>query len=100
MQNNSKNRAPRSNAKEAPVKPPVPEKLFTGVVTDCLRLNVRKEPRAGAEVVAVINALSQVAIDMEGSTELFCKVRTPDGIEGFCMKKYIQLRRSEKDHGA
>ena len=43
--------------------------------------------------MAVIDCLSQVDVDLDGSTKDFCKVRTPDGIEGFCMKKYIQLRR-------
>lgn len=93
MQNNSQNRTPRSDTKEVPVRPPVPEKPFIGVVTDCLRLNVHKEPEADALVVAIIDCLSQVTVDVDASTELFCKVRTPDGIEGFCMKKYIQLRR-------
>ena len=93
MQNNSQNRTPRPDTKEAPVKPPVSEKPFIGVVTDCLRLNVRKEPEADAPVVAIIDCLSQVTVDVDASTELFCKVRTSDGIEGFCMKKYIQLRR-------
>lgn len=93
MQNNSQNRAPRPEVKEPPVKPTAAEKPFIGVVTDCLRLNVRKEPEADAPVVAIIDCLSQVTVDVEASTELFCKVRTPDGIEGFCMKKYIQLRR-------
>ena len=93
MQNNSQNRTPRPDVKEAPVKQPVSEKPFIGVVTDCLRLNVRKEPDPDAPVVAIVDALTQVDVDMEGSTELFCKVRTSDGIEGFCMKTYIQLRR-------
>lgn len=93
MQNNSQNRVPRPEAKEPQVKPITAEKPFIGVVTDCLRLNVRKEPEGDAPVVAVIDCLSQVTVDLEASTELFCKVRTPDGIEGFCMKKYIQLRR-------
>lgn len=88
MQNNPQNRTPRVEAKA-----PASEKPFIGVVTDCLRLNVRKEPDADAEVVAIIDALSQVTVDLENSTELFCKVRTAAGIEGFCMKKYIQLRR-------
>ena len=86
MQNNSQNRTPRPDTKEAPVKPPVSEKPFIGVVTDCLRLNVRKEPDADAPVVAIVDALTKVDVDMEGSTELFCKVRATDGIEGFWMK--------------
>lgn len=93
MQNNSQNRMSRPDVKEAALKPAPSEKPFIGVVTDCLRLNVRKEPKADAEVVAIIDALSQVTVDMDKSTGEFCKVLTPAGVEGFCMKKYIALRR-------
>lgn len=65
----------------------------SGVVTDCFRLNVRKEPNPDAEVLAVIDFLSDVTVDMNASTDAFYKVRTADGVDGFCMKKYIALRR-------
>lgn len=68
-------------------------KPFIGVVTDCVKLNVRKTPAADGIILAVIPALSTVTVDMEGSTDTFCKVRTDDGIEGYCMKQYIHLRR-------
>lgn len=99
MQHNDLNRMPRSDAKEAPENPPVLEKPLTGVVTDCLRLNVRQEPDRSAKVVTVIDCLSQVTVDPDGSAKDFYKVRTSDGIEGFCMKKYIQLRRWEGVYG-
>ena len=93
MQNNPQHRTPRPDVKEAAPKQSAPDKPYIGVVTDCLRLNVRKKPDADAPVVAIVDALTQVTVDVEASTELFCKVHTLDGIEGFCMKKYIQLRR-------
>ena len=68
-------------------------KQFIGVVTDCVKLNVRKTPAADGTILTVIPALSTVTVDMEGSTDTFCKVRTDDGIEGYCMKRYIHLRR-------
>ena len=79
MQNNPQHRTTRPDVKEAAPKQPVPDKPYIGIVT--------------AKVVAIIDCLSQVDVDLDGSTKDFCKVRTPDGIEGFCMKKYIQLRR-------
>lgn len=63
-----------------------------GVVTDCLRLNIRKEPSPNGEVLTVIDALSEVMVDINGSSDAFYKVCTIAGIEGFCMKKYIALR--------
>lgn len=64
----------------------------TGVVTDCLKLNVREQPNKEAKVLCEILALSEVQIDETKSTEDFFKVYTSTGIEGFCMKKYIVIR--------
>lgn len=64
-----------------------------GVVTDCLRLNVRDEASEDAEIVTIIDALSEVMVDIANSTDKFYKVCTAAGVEGFCMKKYIALRR-------
>lgn len=64
-----------------------------GVVTDCVRLNIREEPSVDAAVITVITALSEVAVDQEASTEDFYRVCTESGIEGFCMKRYIALRK-------
>lgn len=65
----------------------------TGVVTDCFKLNLREEANPNANVVAVIPALTEVVIEMEASTDSFYKVCTAAGIEGFCMRKYIAIRR-------
>lgn len=70
-----------------------PDKLISGIVTNCLRLNVRKKPDPEAEVLTIIDALSEVVVDMNASTDKFYKVCTAAGIEGFCMKKYIAFRK-------
>lgn len=64
-----------------------------GVVTDCVRLYVRKEPSADGEVVTVIDCLSKVMVDMDASANDFYKICTAAGVEGFCMRKYIALKR-------
>lgn len=112
MQNNSQGRRDRFDPKATPVSDepncrglrteahPVGEaapaevmKSFAvGVVTDCLKLNVREEPSADAEVLAIIDALSEVKVDMDASTKDFYKV-TAAGVEGFCMRKYIALKK-------
>lgn len=81
---------------EIPVKqesePPRP---ITGVVTDCLKLNVRSTPTDSSgkgNVVTTIECLTEVVIDMEGSTDRFYKICTASGIEGFCMKQFIAVR--------
>ena len=65
----------------------------SGIVTGCLYLNVRKLPDINADVAVVIDALTQVCVDLDASTEDFYKVRTSDGVEGFCMRKYIALSK-------
>ena len=60
----------------------------SGIVTDCLYL-----PDINADVAVVIDALTQVCVDLDASTEDFYKVRTSDGVEGFCMRKYIALSK-------
>ena len=68
---------------------PVPPK--TGIVVDCARLNVRKKPNADAEVVCVIGRSTEVMVDEENSTRTFYKVCTEAGVEGYCMKQFIEI---------
>lgn len=64
---------------------------MVGVVFDCSKLNVRKYPYTHADVRCVIKAGDQVTIDVDGSTELFYKVRTESGVDGYCMRQYIAV---------
>lgn len=73
-----------------PVVEPV-VKTETGVVVDCIKLNVRETPNTQAEIVCVINASTNLVIDEAESTEEFYKVCTESGAEGFCMKKFIKI---------
>ena len=74
-----------------PVVEEEPAKMKNGIVTDCVKLNVRKEPNTDAEIVCVIAGATEVAIDEANSTDVFYKVCTAAGIEGYCMKKFITL---------
>ena len=60
-----------------------------GRVDNCARLNVRKEPNIKSEIVEVIDAETDVEIIEVASTEEFYRVKTSDGVEGFCMKDYV-----------
>lgn len=110
MQSNSQSRRdrpdtkadPRSQlpglrAETIPVDEVAPAEVMrnfaSGVVTECVRLNVRKTPALDGEVVSTINCLTDVVVDLEDSTDEFYKISTAAGVEGFCMKKYIDLRR-------
>lgn len=64
---------------------------ITGVVTDCLKLNVREKPDKDAEVVTIVNCLDKLNVYLDESTDDWYAVRTASGIDGFCMKKYISI---------
>lgn len=62
-----------------------------GIVTDCLKLNIRKEPNKDSEVVTIVSCLDELQIDPEASTEDWYAICTVAGIEGFCMKKFVAV---------
>lgn len=64
-----------------------------GVVTDCLKLNIRQRPYKDSEVVAIAECLDELSIDIEASTNDWYAVCTVAGIEGFCMKKFVAVRQ-------
>ena len=63
-----------------------------GVVTGCLNLNIYKDASYGADIVAVVSALSELCVDLDNSTDDWYFVCTASGIEGFCMKKFVAIR--------
>ena len=64
-----------------------------GVVTDCLKLNIREKPSKDSRVVTVVTVLTNWkltwAIPMMTGT---LSALLP-GIEGFCMKKFVAVRQ-------
>ena len=52
------------------------------VVTNCLRAALYQEP-----------ALTRVSVNMDEPTDAFYKVSTSNGTQGYCMKKFIAVRR-------
>ena len=73
---------------EVPAEPTIK----TGIVSNCIKLNVRKEPTPLSTPVAVIDAGTEVEVNMDESTVAFFKVVTANGVEGFCMNKYITIQ--------
>lgn len=75
------------------VEAPKPEKpkTATGIVVNCAKLNVRKAPAVNADVVCVLDKGSQVEINMPKSKKEWFSVCTAAGIEGYCMRKYVEV---------
>ena len=79
-------------AKETvPEKEPEAKKEIAGIVTNCVRLNVRKEPNFDADILCTIDVSTNLIIDEEESTDEFYKICTSAGIEGYCVKTYITI---------
>ena len=64
-----------------------------GVVANCDRLNVRKKPHRGQNVLTVIEEDEIVEITMHKSTKNWYFVKTESGVEGYCMADYIVRKR-------
>lgn len=75
----------------APTIPEVEAPKNLGKVVGCVKLNVREEPSTKADVVFEITLGSTVFIDEACSTDEFYKICTEHGVEGYCMKKFIEI---------
>ena len=67
---------------------PLPPK--TGHVTECAKLNVRKDPSPNAEVIGTVNRGDSLIIVPSPFGD-FYKAITPYGVEGYCMKKFVYI---------
>lgn len=63
--------------------------MVEGVVVNCTKLNVRVEPKINAEIVCVLDVMTEIEIDINKSTDEWFKVCTAAGVEGYSMRKFI-----------
>lgn len=67
-------------------------KHVRGVVSDCDKLNIRREAQKRKDnVVCVISGGDVLLIDEEQSTNAWFYVTTASGISGYCMKEFVTL---------
>lgn len=92
VENNVMEEAEKAYEKAATVEEYAKDEPTSGIVTDCLKLNIRKEPSPNSRIVCAIDCLTEVIIDEKESTDEFYKICTVSGIEGFCMKKFITIQ--------
>ena len=75
-----------------PEEPKLEKPQFvTGIVTDCVRLNVREDPDSTAAILGTITAATELIVNEVESTEDYYKVCTSIGLEGYCMKKFVTI---------
>ena len=65
-----------------------------GIVANCEKLNLRRSPLKdsdGANIITELLTGVAVVIDENESTPDFYKVITETGLEGYCMRRFIEL---------
>lgn len=88
----------KETKREEPTEPTEPTKLIKnepktiiGNVT-AKRLNIREKPDIGSSILCVAEANSELMIEEDASDEWF-KVCTVLGVEGYCMKKFVDINK-------
>ena len=67
--------------------------ISNGIVIDCSKLNIRKKPNKESEIVSIVDSGSNLkVIDPDKHKGEWYKVITQKGVNGFCMRKYVEIR--------
>ena len=82
--------APEVKMVEETVKTVALPETVEGIVVNCAKLNVRANPDVNAEVVYVLDTMSEIEIDVAKSTNDWFRICTATGVEGYCMRKFIE----------
>ena len=67
------------------------KKPLMGVVVNCMNLNIRKDPTQASRSLGIIGSDTVVKVCNDESVSGFYKVKTVDGISGYCMSEFIKL---------
>lgn len=65
--------------------------MYSAVVSDCFKLNVREQPSLHAEILTVLNNGDEIYVDKDSNDDSWYHVTLPDGTTGFSMKSYITI---------
>ena len=60
-------------------------------VVDCVCLNIRATPDMHAKILSTANAGMEIMVDENGSNEIWCSVKLPNGQEGYAMRKFLKI---------
>ena len=79
---------------DQPVEETPKKETKVGIVANCEKLNLRRSPLKdsdGANIITELLSGVAVVIDEDESTPDFYKVTTETGLEGYCMRRFIEL---------
>lgn len=71
---------------------PIQNEIFIGVVSGCSKLYVRAQATKDSEPLAILDEATEVTILDSTESLDFYKIITPKGTEGYCMKKFIEIK--------
>ena len=80
---------------EQPVEEAPKKESKVGIVANCEKLNLRRSPLKdsdGANIITELLPGVAVVIDEDESASNFYKVITEDGLEGYCMRQFIEVK--------
>lgn len=80
-----------SNVPETATTTNTEPEVKNGIVSNCVKLNVREKPVAGSRVVTIIDVNTKLTVTTDESFGIFYKVCTASGVEGYCVKDYVRL---------
>ena len=63
-----------------------------GMVVNCAKLNVRENATVDSGIVCVLDAMSEIQVDVGRTTTKWAYIYTATGLEGYCMRQYIETR--------
>lgn len=70
---------------------PKAAEFLDGIVHNCVKLNVRRNPSIDSDVIAVINEQDRIKVKDVDTLSDWYFIQLPNGEEGFSMKKYIAV---------
>lgn len=62
-----------------------------GTVVNCTKLNIRENASVRSGIVCILNAMTEVRVDAKRTTNKWAYIYTDNGLEGYCMREYIDV---------
>lgn len=62
-----------------------------GIVVNCAKLNVRENATVDSGIVCVLDVMSEIQVDVNRTNDPWVYVRTTTGVEGYCMRQYVDI---------
>lgn len=64
-------------------------KTVHGIVANCSKLNVRENATMSSDIICVLDAATEIEVNVARSTGDWLYIYTAAGIEGYCMRKFV-----------